>query len=165
MTSKVIIVLQPYILILLHASYIIFILETFIYFFSDNGGNISIPHFIATMLLGYSSGNIHMYISTHVLLIFFNFSPFLCTGRFDVNFCLFHCKGSQQVFSPLDVCSLIQAGYWPGSISNTKYVFSQELFLKWDLLQKRLPGSSESGFLRSLEDLSVIRGRVIMHDL
>ena len=134
-----------------------------------NGSKISIHHFIATTLLGNTHQAIficiYIYIFTHVLLIFCNFSSFLSTGRFDVNFCLFHCKGSQQVFSPLDVCSLIQAGYWPGSISNTKYVFSQELFLKWDLLQKRLPGSSESGFLRSLEDLSVIRGRVIMHDL
>ena len=90
----------------------------------------------------------------------FSFWSFLSTGRYDVNFCIFHCKDCKNVFSPLDSSNLIQAGYWPGSISNTKYVFSQDLFFKWDLLQKRLPGSSESGFLRSLEDFSVIRGRV-----
>ena len=90
----------------------------------------------------------------------FSFWSFLSTGRYDVNFCIFHCKDCKNVFSPLDSSNLIQAGYWPGSISNTKYVFFQDLFFKWDLLQKRLPGSSESGFLRSLEDFSVIRGRV-----
>ena len=90
----------------------------------------------------------------------FSFWSFLSTGRYDVNFCIFHCKDCKNVFSPLDSSNLIQAGYWPGSISNTKYVFSQDLFFKWDLLQKRLPGSSESGFLRSLEDFAVIRGRV-----
>ena len=90
----------------------------------------------------------------------FSFWSFLSTGRYDVNFCIFHCKDCKNVFSPLDSSNLIQAGYWLGSISNTKYVFSQDLFFKWDLLQKRLPGSSESGFLRSLEDFSVIRGRV-----
>ena len=90
----------------------------------------------------------------------FSFWSFLSTGRYDVNLCIFHCKDCKNVFSPLDSSNLIQAGYWPGSISNTKYVFSQDLFFKWDLLQKRLPGSSESGFLRSLEDFSVIRGRV-----
>lgn len=90
---------------------------------------------------------------------FFHFFwSFLSTGRYDVNFCIFHCKDCKNVFSPLDSSNLIQQAI--GQAQFPKYVFSQDLFFKWDLLQKRLPGSSESGFLRSLEDFSVIRGRV-----
>ena len=49
---------------------------------------------------------------------FFHFFwSFLSTGRYDVNFCIFHCKDCKNVFSPLDSSNLIQAGYWPGSIS------------------------------------------------
>lgn len=51
-------------------------------------------------------------------------------------------------------------GYWPATLANTQYLFSQDLLTKWNLLQKHLPGSSESGFLRSLEDFSILRGRV-----
>ena len=61
--------------------------------------------------------------------------------------------------------NLVHTGYWPGSIANILYVFSQDVFLKWDILQKRLLGSSEGGFLRSLEDLSFVRERVsLFHD-
>jgi len=51
-------------------------------------------------------------------------------------------------------------GYWPDTVVKTQYVFTQDVLQKWHLLQKRLPGSSESGFPRSLEDFSVSRGRV-----
>ena len=49
------------------------------------------------------------------------------------------------------------------SIVNTKCIFLQHLFEKWDLLQKRLPGSSESGLLTPLEDLSILKGRIGQH--
>ena len=32
---------------------------------------------------------------------------------------------------------IIQSGFWPGSIKDMTYVFDKELFLFWDILQKR----------------------------
>jgi len=81
-------------------------------------------------------------------------------GRFDLNVCTFRCVECNSTFHPLDLDNLVHLGYWPGTITNTKYIFAQDLLLKWDLLQKRLPGSSESGFVRSHEDLSMAKGRV-----
>jgi len=55
----------------------------------------------------------------------------------------------------------VQAGYWPGSPTDMSYVFDQQLFyLVWDSVQKRMPGTSENSFIRALEDVSVLKGRV-----
>ena len=95
-------------------------------------------------------------IISFILIVF----PHFFTGRFDFNVSGFHCSKCNRSFNPLELDNVIQLGYWPGTIANTKYLFAQDLLKKWDLLQKRLPGSSESGFLRSLEDLSISKGRV-----
>ena len=55
---------------------------------------------------------------------------------------------------------VVQAGFWPGSPTDTSYVFDQQLFRLWDSIQKRMPGTSESSFIRALEDVSVMKGRV-----
>lgn len=55
---------------------------------------------------------------------------------------------------------VVQAGYWPRSPTDTSYVFDQQLFKLWDSIQKRMPGTSESSFIRALEDVSVMKGRV-----
>ena len=55
---------------------------------------------------------------------------------------------------------MVHAGYWPGSPTDTSYVFDQQLFYLWDSLQKRMPGTSETSFVRALEDVSVLKGRV-----
>ena len=60
------------------------------------------------------------------------------------------------------VTDIVQAGYWPGSPTDTSYVFDQQLFQLWDSLQKRMPGTSESSFIRALEDVSAINGRVLL---
>lgn len=81
-------------------------------------------------------------------------------GRFDLNVAGYRCSCCKYSLDPLEVNQLVSEGYWPATLANTQYLFSQDLLTKWDLLQKRLPGSSESGFLRSLEDFSISRGRV-----
>lgn len=53
-----------------------------------------------------------------------------------------------------------QSGFSPGSIRDMTYVFDQDLFLHWDLLQKQIPGVSERSFLKSLELFSKRKGRV-----
>ena len=37
----------------------------------------------------------------------------------------------------------------------------QEVFWVWEAFRMRMPGSSESAFIKTLEDLSLLRGRVI----
>ena len=56
--------------------------------------------------------------------------------------------------------NLLQSGLWPGSPVNVQYLFEQEVFLMWDLFRKRMPGTSENAFVKTLEDMSVERGRV-----
>ena len=59
-------------------------------------------------------------------------------------------------------CSnLIQEGYWPGSTSGrSSYVFDQDLFRFFNLLRLHNPGISYSGFIKTLEQMSVMKGRV-----
>ena len=57
---------------------------------------------------------------------------------------------------------VVQSGYWPGSPADTSYVFDQQLFQLWESLQKRMPGTSETSFIRALEDVSAMRGRVLL---
>ena len=54
------------------------------------------------------------------------------------------------------LCDVIHAGYWPGSPTDTSYVFDQQLFHLQDAFQKRMPGTSESSIIRALEDVPVI---------
>lgn len=35
---------------------------------------------------------------------------------------------------------VVQAGYWPGSPTDTSYVFDQQLFKLWDSIQKECLG-------------------------
>ena len=81
-------------------------------------------------------------------------------GRFDLSVFRYQCTVCGKVSSPLDLANLVCHWYWPAAIVNTQYVFTVDILTKWDLMQKRLPGSSESGFLCSLEDFSILRGRI-----
>ena len=82
-------------------------------------------------------------------------------GRFDLNDVLPICEvcGEQiQLETPHDV---IREQYWPGSTSRkSTYLFDQDLFHFYDLLQKNNPGISETGFLKTLEQMSEVKGRV-----
>ena len=49
---------------------------------------------------------------------------------------------------------------WHGDPSAKHYIFSQNLFIFYDLLKKHQPGLSELGFIRSLEMYSKSKGRV-----
>lgn len=84
------------------------------------------------------------------------------TGRFDLNWFTVHCSSCQWKWSPISVDSIIESGWWPGSPENFHYIFSQDVFNLWDAFRKRMPGSSQSAFVRSLEDISSSRGRVII---
>ena len=56
---------------------------------------------------------------------------------------------------------VIRENLWPGTPSTTgSYLFDQDMFLFYDLLQKNMPGISESGFIKTLEQLSAHKGRV-----
>ena len=98
----------------------------------------------------------------------FSLSPVVVVdflGRFDLNKFTVQCSGCQACNPSWSLCDVVQAGYWPGSPTDTSYVFDQQLFYLWDSLQKRMPGTSESSFIRALEDVSVMRGRVSFHHI
>ncbi|XP_015750745.1 PREDICTED: uncharacterized protein LOC107330695 [Acropora digitifera] len=64
-------------------------------------------------------------------------------GRFDFNKYAVHCRNCNDVTPSWTIRDVLQTGYWPGSPSETSYVFDQQLFRLWDSLQKRMPGTSE----------------------
>ena len=69
------------------------------------------------------------------------------------------CKEVVYSESPID---LICEGYWPGATERrSQYIFDQELFKFYDLLQKNNPGLSEYGFLQTLRQFSEVKGRVM----
>ena len=95
---------------------------------------------------------------------FISVSCYICIslGRFDFNKYAVHCRNCNDVTPSWTIRDVVQAGYWPGSPSETSYVFDQQLFWLWDSLQKRMPGTSESSFIRALEDVSAMSGRVLL---
>ncbi|XP_065072071.1 uncharacterized protein LOC135696565 isoform X2 [Rhopilema esculentum] len=84
-----------------------------------------------------------------------------CRGRFDLNKfqieCL-NCSFCSDLFD--DVCQLIRSRYWPGSVGTVSYLFDEDMFESWESFMLRMPGSSEHGFIGSLEDISQYNNRV-----
>ena len=81
-------------------------------------------------------------------------------GRFDLDKVDFRCSACNYFWSPWSLESVIRLGFWPGSPCNIIHIFDVDLFMQWDLMQKRMPGVSERAFLKSLEDYSSEKGRV-----
>lgn len=82
-------------------------------------------------------------------------------GRYDLNDVLPTCDScGEQIHldSPHDI---IREQYWPGSATRkSSYLFDTDLFLFYDLLKKNNPGVSETGFLKTLDQMSLAKGRV-----
>jgi hypothetical protein len=70
------------------------------------------------------------------------------------------CPDCKCVHSSSDPLVLVQLGFWPGSVTNVRYAFHQDLFQHWDILQKQVPGISQTSFIKSLECYSSKKGRV-----
>ena len=51
-------------------------------------------------------------------------------------------------------------GYWPGSPTNASYFFDYDFFHFWNTMQKNMPGSSCSAFVKTLAQISEKKGRV-----
>jgi len=84
----------------------------------------------------------------------------IISGRFDVNHQRYECQECFKILSTSDPFVVVQSGFWPGSIKDMTYVFDQDLFLHWNILQKQTPGVSERAFLKSLEMFTKQKGRV-----
>ena len=81
-------------------------------------------------------------------------------GRYDLADVYVTCDACNTIFDD-QLSDVVTKGYWPGSVSKrSQYLFDQDLFRFFDLLQKNNPGLSQSGFLRTLEQFSSARGRV-----
>lgn len=84
---------------------------------------------------------------------------FLLLGRFDINSTSFKCVSCSAFLMPT-LADILGNGYWPANPKSLNVLFSQDLLLLWNTMQKRMPGCSESSFIKSLEDISVSKGRV-----
>lgn len=63
-------------------------------------------------------------------------------------------------FNVASEVSLVHLGYWPASPTNASYFFDYAVFQFWDIMQKNMPGSSSSAFVKTLAQISEKKGRV-----
>ena len=82
-------------------------------------------------------------------------------GRYDLHWFGLLCDECGIIQSPMSMKNILRNGFWPGSPCNINYLFDQEVFRVWEAFRMRMPGSSESAFIKALEDISLLRGRVI----
>ena len=63
-----------------------------------------------------------------------------------------------------DDFGLIHEGYWPGTTTGrSPYMFDQDVFRFFSVLRLHSPGVSYSAFIKTLEQLSVEKGRVSVY--
>ncbi|XP_057310545.1 uncharacterized protein LOC130648507 [Hydractinia symbiolongicarpus] len=62
-------------------------------------------------------------------------------------------------YDPFCLSNLLGSGYWPGSLKQINCIFHESCFIMWDRFSKRMPGSSISSFVKSLEDVSRFHSR------
>jgi len=81
------------------------------------------------------------------------------TGRFDLRRTQFLCSscGKDREATPENY---IESGYFPGTTSSISCYFSIELIEFWNILKHETPGTSERKFVKTLEIISKMRGRV-----
>ena len=81
-------------------------------------------------------------------------------GPYDIHHKRYQCHKCHKILSTADAHIVAQSGLWPGSITDATYLFHQDLLLHWDILQKQIPGISETAFIKLLELFSKQKGRV-----
>lgn len=82
-------------------------------------------------------------------------------GRYDLKDSWIQCEKCDANFNIEFPHKLVRENLWPGSpTASGAYMFDQDMFLFYDILQKNMPGISESGFIKTLEQFSVHKGRV-----
>ena len=84
-------------------------------------------------------------------------------GRFDLYDGNCVCSNCHYIHVCTSPSYLVMGGYWPGTCSigaHSFYVFSQDVFVFYDLLKNNSPGLSEHSFIHALEQFSEMNGRV-----
>lgn len=79
-------------------------------------------------------------------------------GRFDLNKFVIKCSCGNS-YDPFSLTNLVESGYWPGSLKQINYIFHESCFVMWGRFSKRMPGSSVSSYVKSLEDISRLNSR------
>ena len=70
------------------------------------------------------------------------------SGCFDLNDAVIVCQACKELIYSESPTDLVREGYWHGAAQRrSRYIFDQQLFQFYDLLQKHNPGLSEYGFL------------------
>ena len=81
-------------------------------------------------------------------------------GRFDVIVPQVICQNCFSCIKALSLQTVIENGYWPGSLEMISTIFSVELLEFWSRLQKAQPSTAESAFIKVLEESSEYYNRV-----
>ena len=68
------------------------------------------------------------------------------------------CESCGEILDPLNLEIILKSVNWPESPVSVNYLFSKKLFVLWDLIRKHMPGSSETAFLMTLQDVSLKNG-------
>ena len=92
--------------------------------------------------------------ASHSLFIFF------FSGKFELNRFTVICTACGKNHDPFNLSNIINSGYWFASPENYAYLFSTEVFEIWDSFRKNMPGSSETAFLKSVDQFSEKYGKV-----
>ena len=80
-------------------------------------------------------------------------------GRYDLMDVVVVCNNCHTAFD--DHFGMIHEGYWPGSTTGrSPYMFDQDLFRFFSVLRLHSPGVSYGAFIKTLEQMSVDKGRV-----
>ena len=82
------------------------------------------------------------------------------SGRFGVIIPQVICQNCFSCIKALSLQTVIENGYWPGSLEMISTIFSVALLEFWSRLQKAQPSTAESAFIRVLEESSEYYNRV-----
>lgn len=99
--------------------------------------------------------NVYQY---HCILVI----PFL-QGRYELKSFTTVCRSCGGCSDPFNHFNLLSSGYCFASPVNVLYLFTNDVFQLWDVFRKNMPGSSETAFLKSLDQVSHEFGRVSYH--
>ena len=103
----------------------------------------------------------HYFVKISSCFILYLFIYLFIVGRFDVPKRKTVCSKCRHTIDGFDLANLLCRGFWPGDPDlRSSYIFDQKLLDLWLSISMNLPGSSLSGFLHSLEEISEKHGRV-----
>lgn len=94
-----------------------------------------------------------------LLLSFYSITCSIFIGCFDLIKHKDMCTDFSYLYDPFNIEMFLKSVFWPGSVVNINYLVQEDVFVIWDAIRKRIPGSCQR-FRVSLNDVAYERGRV-----